>query len=48
MGYAISFAGNLTYKNAGNLREALLSVPTDRLLLETDCPYLAPVPYRAR
>ena len=48
MGYAISFAGNLTYKNAGNLRDALLCVPPDRLLLETDCPYLAPVPYRGK
>ena len=48
MGYAISFAGNLTYKNAGNLRDALLSVPPDMLLLETDSPYLAPVPYRGK
>ena len=48
MGYAISFAGNITYKNAGNLRDALLSVPPDRLLLETDSPYLAPIPYRGK
>jgi TatD DNase family protein len=48
MGYAISFAGNLTYKNAHNLRDALIDVPVDRLLLETDSPYLAPVPYRGK
>jgi TatD DNase family protein len=44
----ISFAGNLTYKNAGELREALCVVPSDRLLLETDAPYLAPMPYRGK
>ncbi|GHV28652.1 TatD family hydrolase [Spirochaetia bacterium] len=48
LGYHISFAGNLTYKNARNLREALPFVPGDRLLLETDSPYLAPVPYRGK
>jgi TatD DNase family protein len=48
LGYYLSFAGNLTYKNAGALREALCSVPPDRLLLETDAPYLAPVPYRGK
>jgi TatD DNase family protein len=48
MGYHISFAGNLTFKNAGNLREALQTVPLDRLLLETDSPYLAPVPFRGK
>ncbi|MDR2210588.1 MAG: TatD family hydrolase [Spirochaetaceae bacterium] len=48
LGYYISFAGNLTYKNAGNIREACTLVPPDRLLLETDCPFLAPVPYRGR
>ncbi|MDR2629697.1 MAG: TatD family hydrolase [Spirochaetaceae bacterium] len=46
LGYYLSFAGTLTYKNAGPLREALKLVPQDRLLLETDSPYLAPVPYR--
>jgi TatD DNase family protein len=46
MGFYISFAGNLTFKNAQNLREALQTVPLDRLLLETDSPYLAPAPYR--
>ncbi|MFP3043707.1 TatD family hydrolase [Treponema primitia] len=48
LGYYISFAGNLTYKNAPNLREALPFVPQDRLLLETDSPFLAPVPHRGK
>ncbi|MDR2097414.1 MAG: TatD family hydrolase [Spirochaetaceae bacterium] len=48
MGFYISFAGNLTFKNAQNLREALQIVPLDRLLLETDSPYLAPAPYRGK
>jgi TatD DNase family protein len=48
MGYYLSFAGNLSYKNAGTLREALSFVPEDRLLLETDAPYLAPVPHRGK
>jgi TatD DNase family protein len=48
MGHFISFAGNLTYKNADALRDACKAVPGDRLLLETDCPYLAPVPFRGK
>jgi TatD DNase family protein len=48
LGYFISFAGNLTYKNAATIREALKVVPDDRLLLETDCPFLAPVPNRGK
>jgi TatD DNase family protein len=48
LGYYLSFAGNLTYKNARNLREALCLAPPDRLLLETDSPFLAPVPHRGR
>jgi TatD DNase family protein len=48
LGYHISFAGNLTYKNAHKLREALCFVPPDRLLLETDAPFLAPVPHRGK
>ncbi|MDR0527143.1 MAG: TatD family hydrolase [Spirochaetaceae bacterium] len=48
LGCFISFAGNLTYKNAQNLREALPFVPKERLLLETDCPYLAPQTYRGK
>jgi TatD DNase family protein len=42
MGYAISFAGNLTYKKTDNLRETVRFVPADRLLLETDSPFLSP------
>jgi TatD DNase family protein len=41
-GYAISFAGNVTYKNAEDLAQAARSVPEDRLLVETDAPYLSP------
>lgn len=40
--------GVVTYKNAGNLREALLEIGSDRLLLETDSPYLSPVPFRGK
>ncbi|MFL5329037.1 MAG: TatD family hydrolase [Gemmataceae bacterium] len=46
MGLYISFAGMLTYKTAGDVRAVAAKVPTDRLLVETDCPYLAPVPHR--
>jgi TatD DNase family protein len=48
LGFMISFAGNVTFKKAENLREAARRVPLDRLLVETDCPYLAPVPFRGR
>ncbi len=41
-GYLISFAGNVTYKSAGELAEAATHVPEDRLLVETDAPYLTP------
>jgi TatD DNase family protein len=47
-GFQISFAGNVTYKKAENLREMAREIPLDRLLTETDCPYLAPVPYRGK
>ncbi len=47
-GYFISFAGQLTFKNAGVLRETAANMPLDRLLLETDCPYLAPQPVRGK
>ena len=47
-GFLISFAGNLTFKKAGDLREVARALPLDRLLTETDCPYLAPVPYRGK
>jgi TatD DNase family protein len=48
LGGYVSFAGNVSYKNAGPLREAARVVPLDRLLVETDSPYLAPVPYRGK
>ena len=48
LGGYISFAGNVSYKNAGLLREAAAVVPRDRLLVETDSPYLAPVPHRGK
>jgi TatD DNase family protein len=48
IGCYISFAGNLSYKNAQGIREALSYVPPDRLLLETDAPFLAPVPHRGK
>lgn len=48
MGLHISFAGMLTYKNAQNLRDVAARVPLDRLLVETDSPYLAPVPLRGK
>lgn len=47
-GYYVSFAGNATYPKAHELREAAASVPTDRILVETDSPYLAPQPVRGR
>ena len=48
MGLSISFAGMLTYKNAADVRSAAATVPLDRLLVETDAPYLAPVPMRGK
>ena len=47
-GYYVSFAGNVTYPKAADLREAAAQVPSDRLLAETDSPYLAPQPVRGR
>jgi TatD DNase family protein len=47
-GWFLSFAGTVTFKNAEPLREALRAVPLDQVLVETDAPYLAPVPYRGR
>ena len=44
----ISFAGNVTFKKAENLREVAREVPIDRLLTETDSPYLTPVPNRGK
>lgn len=48
MGLYISFAGMVTYKNAQNLRDLARHIPADRLLIETDSPYLAPVPQRGK
>lgn len=48
MGFLISFAGNVTFKKADALRDVARSVPLDKLLIETDCPYLSPVPLRGR
>ena len=47
-GYYVSFAGNVTFPKAEELREAAAQVPADRILSETDCPYLAPQPVRGR
>jgi TatD DNase family protein len=48
VGAHVSFSGILTYKSAENLRKVAAEVPMDRLLVETDSPYLAPVPYRGK
>ena len=48
LGFYISFSGILTFKNAADLREVARFVPLDRCLIETDSPYLAPVPYRGK
>lgn len=48
MGFYISFAGPITYRNAGKIVETAAATPRDRLLVETDSPYLAPHPYRGK
>jgi len=48
IGFLISFAGNVTFKKAENLRDAARVVPLEKLLIETDCPFLAPVPNRGK
>lgn len=48
LGWMVSFAGNLTYKSAGDLRSAAAEIPLDRLLVETDSPYLTPEPKRGQ
>jgi TatD DNase family protein len=48
LGFFISFAGNLTFKNADDLRDIARQLPLERLLVETDCPYLTPVPFRGK
>ncbi len=47
-GFVLSFAGNVTFKSAGELRESLAVTPLHQLLVETDAPFLTPVPYRGR
>ena len=48
LGYFISFSGIVTFRSAGALREVARALPHDRVLIETDTPYLAPVPFRGR
>lgn len=48
LGFHISFSGIITFKNAGDLREIVREVPLERMLVETDAPYLAPVPHRGK
>jgi TatD DNase family protein len=48
LGFVISFAGNITYPKAQNIRDAASIVPLDRMFIETDSPYLAPVPHRGK
>jgi TatD DNase family protein len=48
LGFFISFSGIVTFKNAENVRDAAKSIPLDRMLIETDSPYLAPVPFRGK
>ena len=48
IGFMISFSGIVTFKKAEELREVAKQVPLDRLLIETDCPYLTPIPYRGK
>lgn len=48
VGFFISFAGNVTFKKADNLRDSARVVPLERMLIETDCPFLTPVPLRGK
>lgn len=48
LGFYISFSGIVTFKSARELQEVAVKVPLDRMLVETDCPYLAPVPHRGK
>jgi len=48
MGFLISFAGNITFPKAENIRQAAMEVPLERMLIETDSPFLAPVPHRGK
>jgi TatD DNase family protein len=48
MGFLISFSGIVTFRNAALVREVAKALPLERILVETDSPYLAPVPYRGK
>ncbi len=48
LNFYISFSGIVTFKSAHELQEVALKMPADRMLVETDCPYLAPVPHRGK
>lgn len=48
LGFIVSFAGNITFPKAQNIRDAASLVPLDRMFIETDCPYLAPAPHRGQ
>jgi TatD DNase family protein len=48
LGFYISFSGIVTFKNATSIQNSALMVPSDRLLIETDCPFLAPIPKRGK
>jgi TatD DNase family protein len=48
LGFYISFSGIVTFKNAEELRDVAMKVPLERMLIETDSPYLAPTPYRGK
>jgi TatD DNase family protein len=48
LGSLVSFTGILTFKNGENIRQTMAETPLDRFMLETDCPFLAPVPYRGK
>jgi TatD DNase family protein len=48
IGWLVSYTGIVTFKNGQNIRDAVAATPLDRFMLETDCPYLAPVPYRGK
>ena len=48
LNFYISFSGIVTFKSARELQEVALKIPVERMLVETDCPYLAPVPHRGK
>ena len=48
VGFSISFSGIVTFKKAEDLRAVAREVPLDKLLIETDCPFLAPIPFRGK